>query len=301
MTFRVTDGFSNARLVSQITAGRQRISAAQERIATGKRINRPSDDPVGAGAVVRLRSSEAAIAQFQRNAGTATDALLAADGAIESYETTLDRARALLTQGGSDNTSAEGKKALASELDQLFAHTLGLANQKFGDRLLFGGTRQDAQPYDSNGVPAATPTTQQLLQLDPDGAPIAIGVTAESVFADANGTIFTEFQNAAAALRGTGDPVADKAAILNSLDRITALSEQARTAHALVGNGQERVQALTDQLGQRSLVLAQAAEHTEGADFVEAALDLTASQQALDAILQARAATNGRTLLDLLG
>ena len=40
---------------------------------------------------------------------------------------------------------------------------------------------------------------------------------------------------------------------------------------------------------------------TEGADFVEAALDLTSSQQALDAILQARAATNGRTLLDLLG
>lgn len=300
MTFRVTDGSSNARLVAQITAGRQRISAAQERIATGKRINRPSDDPVGAGAVVRLRSSETALAQFQRNAGTASDTLLAADSAIEAYETTLDRARALLTQGGSDNTSAEGKKAIAAELDHLFTHTLGLANQKFGDRLLFGGTRQEVAPYDSTGVPAATPTTQQFLQLDPDGAPVATGVTAESVFADANGTVFTEFQTAAAALRGTGDPVADKAAILASLDRITALSEQARTAHALVGNGLERVQAITDQLSQRSLVLAQAAEHTEGADFVEAALDLTSSQQALEAILQSRAATNGRTLLDLL-
>lgn len=301
MTFRVTDSFSNARLVSQITAGRQRISAAQERIATGKRINRPSDDPNGAGAVVRLRTTEAAIAQFERNAGTANDTLLAADNALDAYETTLDRARALLTQGGSDNTSAEGKKVLASELDQLFSHSLGLANQKFGDRFLFGGTRQDAPPYDSNGVPAATPSAQQLLQLDPDGAPVATGVLAESVFADATSSIFTELQNAATALRGTGDPVADKAAILTSLDRITALSEQTRTSRALIGINMERVQAITDQLGQRSEVLAQAAEHTEGADFVEAALELTSSQQALDAILQSRAATNGRTLLDLLG
>ncbi|MBI1764116.1 MAG: hypothetical protein HYR56_22040 [Acidobacteria bacterium] len=301
MTFRVTDGFSNARLVAQITAGRQRIATAQERIASGKRINRPSDDPVGAGTVVRLRSSETALAQFQRNAGTASDTLLAADSALESYETTLDRARALLTQGGSDNTSAEGKKDIAAELDHLFAQTLGLANQKFGDRFLFGGTRQDVPPYDNNAVPAATPATQQLLQLDPDGAPIAIGVTAEAAFADATGSIFTELKNAATALRGTGNPAADKTAVLTSLDRLTVLAEQARTAHALVGNGLERVQATTDQLAQRSIVLAQAADHTEGADFAESALELTSSQQALDAILQTRAVTNRRTLLDLLG
>ncbi len=301
MTFRVTDGFSNARLVAQITAGRQRISAAQERVASGKRINRPSDDPVGAGTVVRLRSSETAIAQFERNAGAANDTLLAADNALEAYETTLDRARALLTQGASDSTSAEGKKDIAVELDHLFAQTLGLANQEFGDRFLFGGTRQAAPPYDSNAVPAATPATQQLLQLDPDAAPVATGVLAESAFADATGTVFTELQNAATALRGTGDPVADKAAVLTSLDRLTVLSEQARTAHALIGNGLERVQAITDQLGQRSLVLAQAADRTEGADFAEAALELTSSQQALDAILQTRAVTNRRTLLDLLG
>jgi flagellar hook-associated protein 3 FlgL len=301
MTFRVTDGSSNARLIAQITAGRQRIAAAQERISTGKRVNRPSDDPVAAGAVVRLRTSEAALAQFERNVGVAEETLLAGDNALNAYESILDRARALLTQGGSDNTDAAGKKAIAAEIEHLRTQTLTIANQKIGDRYLFGGTRQDAPPYNSTGIPAATPTAQQLLQLDPDGLPAATGVTAETVFADATGTVFTELENAATALRGTGDPVADRTAILTSLDRLTVLAEQARSSRALIGNGLERVEYVSEQLTQRSLVLAQTAERVEEADFVEAALDLTSSQQALEAILQTRAVTNGRTLLDLLG
>ena len=301
MTFRVTDGSSNARLIAQITAGRQRIAAAQERISTGKRVNRPSDDPVAAGVIVRLRTTEAALAQFERNVGVAEETLLAGDNALDAYESILTRARTLLTQGGSDNTDAEGRNAIAAEIEHLRTQTLALANQKVGDRYLFGGTRQDVSPYDSNGVPAATPTTQQVLQLDPDGLPAATGVTAETVFADATGTVFTELENAATALRGTGDPVADRTAILASLDRLTVLAEQARSSRALIGNGLERVEYVNEQLTQRSLVLARTAERVEEADFVEAALDLTSSQQALEAILQTRAATNGRTLLDLLG
>lgn len=301
MPFRVTDASTNARLLAQLTASRQRVARAQEQVASGKRINRPSDDPVGAGVLVRLNITQAALEQFERNSGVARDLLTAADGSLESYEQLLDKVRASIARGASDVIDANGKAAIAEELDGLAGSVLALANQRYGDRYLFGGTRQEVAPYDANGAPAATPSTPQVLRIEPDGAPLTVGFPAETVFADAQGTVFTELANAATALRGTGDPVADRAALLQSLDRLGALAVQARMAHVKVGVGLERVEMVAAQLTETQLGLAATADRTEAADFVEAALELSKSQRTLEAILQTKAVTNGRSLLDLIG
>jgi flagellar hook-associated protein 3 FlgL len=301
MPFRVTDASSSARLLAQITASRQRIARAQEQVASGKRINRPSDNPQGAAAVVRVRTTQASLKQFEHNADTAHDLLMASDSALDAYEQTLDHARALLTRGTLQVMEPNGKPAIADELDSLHAQILTLANQRFGDQYLFGGTHQEVAPYDANGMLNGPPGTQQLIQIDPDGAPLAVGVTAEMAFADANGDVFAELKKAATALRGTGDAAADRAALLQSMDRLTALSDQAHLARAKVGVGLERAEAAKDQLGQRTLALEETANRTEGADLAEAALALSESQRTLEAILQTKAVTNGRSLMDLIG
>src|SRR5262245_7564391 len=104
MPFRITDTASSTRTAAQIAASRQRVATAQEQIATGKRINRPSDDPTGAEAAIRIRASQTASKQLERSTGTALNSLLISDNTLESYETVLDRARALLTNGASDST-----------------------------------------------------------------------------------------------------------------------------------------------------------------------------------------------------
>ena len=301
MAFRVTDASSSARFAAQVATSRQRIATAQEQIASGKRINRPSDDPSGAGIVVRIRTSQAEIEKFERNAGLAQDTLLAGDGALESFELTLDRARSLLTQGASDSTIATARQTIAVEIDSLRTQTLSLANRLYGDQYIFGGTRQETAPYDSGGVPAATPTAQQAIQIDPDGTTVAVGVTAETVFANSDGTIFDTFTNAAAALRGTGDPVADRATLLASLDHLSALADQAQVARSQIGAGLRRIETVTGELQQRSLALAGTADRVEAADFVESATELTESQRAFEAILQTKAVTGRRSLIDLLG
>ncbi len=305
MPFRVTDASASARLIAQITASRQRIAQAQEQVASGKRINRPSDDPQGAAAVVRLHTTQASLKQFEQNADVAHDLLLASDSVLEAYEQTLDRARALLTEGTSEfmdpNSDPNSKEIIADELDSLHAQILMLANQQYGDQYLFGGTRQEVAPYDDNGVLASTPATQQLIQVDPNSAPLAVGVTAEMTFADANGDIFTELKTAATALRNANDATPYKAALLHGIDRLAKLSDQARIARGKVGAALERVEATKEQLSARSLTLEETADRTEAADFAEVAVALSESQRALEAILQTKAVTNGRSLMDILG
>ncbi|HKX33341.1 MAG TPA: flagellin [Blastocatellia bacterium] len=301
MPFRITDSSSAARTAAQISAARQRGLTAQEQISTGKRINRPSDDPAGAEVVIRIRTAQTAAAQLAGNADTALNTLQITDGSLESYETLLDRARALLTNGASDSTDAATRRTTAIEIDSIRTSALALANQRYGDQYIFGGTRQDVPPYDSNGVAAATPTTQQSLQIDAGGETLAFGVTAENVFRDANGDIFQALSDAATALRGTGNAAADRTTILNGITRLGELADQSRVARTQIGSGIDRLQNASDTLKQRSLSFEESAQRVEGSDFVEAAINLTESQRVLEAILQTQAASNRRSLIDLLG
>jgi flagellar hook-associated protein 3 FlgL len=301
MTFRITDSSLAATIADRISANRIRVEAAQELISSGKRINRPSDDPFGTETVMHLRTSQANIDQFRQNAATVNDALLSADTAIGSYEQLLDRARVLLTQGASDSTSAAQRNSIAVEIDSLRQGMISIANAHSGDRYLFGGTRQDVAPFDSTGVPAATATSQQLVQIEPGAAPIAAGVTAETIFTNGGGTIFASLANAAAALRGTGNPVADKATVLGSMDSLTVFTDQATSGRAQLGASMNTIDAANDRLEGESLSAQTLVNRYESADLAEAAVQLTQADRAYQASLQASAFTGRHSLLDFLG
>lgn len=301
MPLRITDTANNAQFIRQVNTSRQRLNEAQEQIGTGKRVNYPSDDPISAGIVIRTRTTQAAVEQFKRNAGMAHDSLLVADTVLDSYEVTLDRLRSLMTAGASDTVGSKDRSVVATEIEGLRTQLLGLANRQNGNQYLFGGTRQEAPPYDNAGIPAGTPTAQQFLQIDPEGIPLPTGVTAETVFEDATGTIFQTLEDAAAAMRGTGDAVADRATIMSALDRMLDFTDLARVARTQLGTGLTRVVTVTDQLTDRSLALEATAQRAEGADFVEAAINLNNAQQVFEALLQTKANSSHRSLIDLLG
>src|SRR5258708_4415569 len=134
MNIRITDSALAATNASRIGANRLRVDQAQEQVSSGKRINRPSDDPFGTGVVLKMRTSQANIEQFQQNAATVGDGLQTSDSALESYEQMLDRGRSLLTQGASDSTTPAQKLSIATEMDSLRQSMLSIANGRGADR-----------------------------------------------------------------------------------------------------------------------------------------------------------------------
>src|SRR5687767_13049283 len=117
MQYRVTESGSSAMLAARIAATRRQISDAQERVSSGKRINRPSDDPTGAETVMRLRAARAEIAHYRRSADAIKEQLAFGDAALDSYEQTLDRVKVLLMQGGSAATGPEARRVIATEIE----------------------------------------------------------------------------------------------------------------------------------------------------------------------------------------
>jgi flagellar hook-associated protein 3 FlgL len=300
MSYRITENMTSSNFISRINAQRSRLSVLQERLSTNKRINRPSDDPAGAEAVLNLRTSQTEIEQFKRSAQTVNQQLVAADDSLNGYENILERIRTLVSQGMSDTTTQAAKNSIATELDTLKARILNVANTKYGDSYLYGGTRQNTPPFDpATQNPAAAPASAQYIQIEPGTNAIPVGVTAENVFSDSTATVFADLTAAAAALRGTGNPVADKAALQNTQSRLAIYTDRVSIAHATIGANMNITELALDRLSNDSQSFDQRAGEIEGADFAQTALELSDAQSALDAALKTASAGH-HSLFDYL-
>ncbi len=301
MNFRVSETTASSNFISRVNSQRSRLNTLQEQLASGKRINRPSDDPSGAEAVIDLQTSQKEIGQFQRSAQSASEKLTAADDALNGFLTMLERVQTLNAQGLSDTGTQQTRDYVATELSTMQARFLRTANLKNGDDYLFGGTRQNAPPFDpATGLPSATPSTAQHMQIEPGANAIAVGVTAESFFSDATSNIFTDLTTAIAALHGTGDAAADRLTLENTMTRLGVYRDLANTAQATVGVNMNVTEIAMENLGSNSLTIQERISTVEDADFAKTAVDLSDTQRGLDATLQV-IAKGRRSLFDFLG
>ena len=83
----------------------EQANAFQEQIATGKKDQRPSQDPVAAARLSSIKDMEADLRRFTDNIGVAKTRLGLADKALESVQNILIRANELAIQAANDTNS----------------------------------------------------------------------------------------------------------------------------------------------------------------------------------------------------
>lgn len=124
------------------------VAQLQQQMATGKRISKPSDDPIGTVSILNLRKEIQSLEQYQLNSNTAKNNLLAEDTALKNVIINLQRVRELLIQGGSDILTQENRTAIATELRQRHAELIGLANSRNTEgEYMFAGFQTQTQPF----------------------------------------------------------------------------------------------------------------------------------------------------------
>ncbi len=139
--------------LSSILDQQTQLAKSQLQLASGKRINSPSDDPTGAAQLLELSESAKLTGQYQKNIEHARTRLELQDTALASVDNALQRARELTVQALNDTNGPDDRKAIAAEVRQLMDETLGLANRKDanGD-YLFAGFNAQTAPFSQNGA-----------------------------------------------------------------------------------------------------------------------------------------------------
>lgn len=134
----------------------QRVSNAgnttQEQISTGRRVLRPSDDPVAATRILQLNQEIAAREQYQRNITSVTNRLSLEDSVLSGVGELLQRVREIAVQLGSGSLSKEDRGFLAEEVNIRQQELLGLLNTKDSNgEFIFAGYKGSTQPFIDSG------------------------------------------------------------------------------------------------------------------------------------------------------
>lgn len=128
----------------------------QAAVASGKRINAPSDDPVGAAIATSTRSALSQFDQFKSNQDRASYLLNLGESTLgQMYEATAQVKEKLIAAGNGSYSNAE-RLALAKDLQGTLAQLVGLANSSDGaGGYLFAGNKEGAAPFAQTGTSVA--------------------------------------------------------------------------------------------------------------------------------------------------
>ena len=185
------------RALQNLYSRQTELSNQQEKLTSGKNVNRPSDDPTGAAQAERALTRLARISSDNRSLEVQRSAITLAESTLGDATSLVQKLRELVITAGNAGYSASDRKSVAQEMtgvrDQLFA----LANARDANGTpLFGALGSASAPFtDSsggvsfNGVAGQRASTETSIPGTMDGQAVWMNVASgNGSFALSTGT-----------------------------------------------------------------------------------------------------------------
>ena len=299
---RITDNILATQIQGSITESYTRLAKVQEQLSTMKRINRPSDDPLGSSLVLRFQAAKASLDEFQRSTDAGQEFLESTGTALTQVTDVLQQAKEIAIQGSSDTVSGT-RGPLAEQVNQLLEDLVSVANTRFSDRYIFGGTQSTTPPFsvtrDASGrISAVTANPQGITGTVK--AEVADGVRVQTNLA--GDQAFTQGQNLFTALIGLRDALSadNTPGVAASIDALTRGTTQVTNVSGVVGVGIQRLTAVRTRNQADLNRIEKLRSGVQDADIAELYMELQKQQNAFQASLAAGAQTLQTSLLDFL-
>lgn len=301
---RITQSMLYNRLMEDMNSNYTRLFEMQQRLSSGQKINKPSDDVLGHSRAMDYKVSINNNNQYLSNIDEAISQLSVADGAMGAAVSSLTRAKELAMQGANGTYGADELNALAEEVANLKDHLAAIANTKFRDRYIFSGFMTNLPAYDeSSGDPAYSNGLMQnasSIEIWIDSykeAKIAVGVPAVDAFStDGGATSFmSSIDNLETALRNN-----DSTAIRAALGDIDAAMDKAINVRADIGSRINSLESKKDRFEDSTLNLKIKLSGVQDADVAESISELVRADTALQALRASAGRVISLSLMDYL-
>jgi flagellar hook-associated protein 3 FlgL len=306
MAGRITTSMVQRNILRDLNSISDKLTKTQLKASSNKEITRPSDDPFHAARAMARRSDMEATIQHQRNAEDAVGWQEATEQALGNITESLQRARDLVTQGGSDGADQTSRESIAAELKQVLEGIKQSANATYRGAHVFAGAKTSTAPY----VPGADDTFHgDRAGLDPaipplvreigPGVSVAINVVGEEMLGNGDGTdgkLLSVLRDAIDHLE-SGDGNALRTDDLRGLD---ANLETILEIRARNGARSNRLDSAIDRLGQVEDSTRAQLSGVEDADIAKTLIELNSQSAAYQAALRSGASIVQSSLMDFL-
>ena len=323
---RVTENTNFGVVRDSISRTKSKMEDLQQKNATLKKLNTPSDDPIGAAKVLEIRTDKVNNDQFGMNSKMAETFLDNSDHALNEMSEIVVRAKEIaIGQSSGASSNEDTRLGVAEEVTQLYNQAIAAANRRVGDRYLFGGYKTDRPPVDPDGKYLGD-EGQMMIEISKDVF-LPMNITGTEAFnthpqnssdtfetnsqtrapastelgmmsgktESENVNLFDEVQNLRIALL-TGD----LDGIRDTLERFDQLHGKLVASRAKIGSRMQGLQSTGQALERHNITNAQLGSALEDADMAQVVSDLAKEETVFRSSLQTSQKLIQPTLLEFL-
>ena len=283
------------RRIQQLTEG---LYTVNEKLASQKKINRPSDDPLGAATAIGYRNLLSQVDQYGRNLNTGKSWMDSGETALSQSQDLVTRAKEIAVQMANATQSAATRSNMATEVGHLLDQAISLGNTQVGGRYIFAGYQTGTTPFVriNNG-------TIDTAQYNGDGndfqvaigqnETLAVGRNGQTVFM--NSTLFDTLGGLKLALETN-----NVTEIQQALTGLDGSLDHFNVQLADVGARANRLETRQSILETMALNFEERLSEVEDADIAEMSIELKQVEMAYQAALMTTARVGNLSLTDYL-
>jgi len=293
---RVTQGMISRDLLRQLNNTNSKLYDLQQQLVTGKKITKPSQDPVIASLGIAYRTEVAQINQYSRNMDEVHNWMDNSESALDQANSVLQRIRELTVEASNDTYTDDQRKDIQKEVSQLKEQLVNIVNTKVAGKYIFNGTNTSAPPVtiDASGN-VTTAYNANAVQIEVNnGIKIPVNVNPNDAFPS---TLFADIQDLEAALGATPS---DGKQIASFLDKIDQHIDEVVGARAELGARMNRVDMIDNRIGAQKQIAETMMANNEDAQFEQVLVDYQTQLSVQRAALAVGSKIIQPTLVDFL-
>ncbi|MCP3028102.1 flagellar hook-associated protein FlgL [Halobacillus sp. A5] len=301
---RVTQGMLSNNMLGNLSKSYGEMGKYQEQLSTGKKISKPSQDPVVAMKGMNYRSQVGQVEQFQRNIGEVHNWMDNSDSALDEGTQAIQRIRELNVQA-SNGTYEDGEREnIAKEVRQLKEHLGEIANTEVNGKHIFNGENTteapidmenlkdfDLEDFDEETLVDANDSPVEL-EVSP-GVKMQVNVTPSSVF---NDDLFRDIEKFASDLESG----ASEDELGSSLSQFDEHVDSFVGERADLGARMNRVELIEDRLGTQEESAKRMMSDNEDAEIEKVITELKTQESVHRAAMGVGARVMQPSLMDFL-
>ncbi|NMM54313.1 flagellar hook-associated protein FlgL [Paenibacillus aquistagni] len=294
---RVTGMMQNTQLLKNMRYLNTNLTDGQNKLASGQKIHRPGDSPVGIGYQMRYDTELSRNEEYVQNASMGTGMLRTMDSLMQQANDVLKRARTLAQQGATGTTPDDARKAIAAEMEQLKEQLVMIGNSAYNGRYLFNGQKTDQPPYTAaNAANDTTDTGVYKLNVSP-AVSVPVSITGEQIFgsAGANDNVFKVMDDLIDGLKTN-----DISKVAAGMDSIDGSADRISTQWAEIGARMNRFELMENRLADDKVNIKEQRAEVADVDMADAIIQLKQQENVLQAALSTGARIMQVSLIDFI-
>jgi len=299
---RVTQSMLASNSLKNISKSYERMGNYQDQLSTGKKINRPSDDPVVAIKGMFYRTNLTEVEQYKRNLSEAYTWMENSEAGIEHATQIVQRMRELVVQGQNGTNSSNDLNSMGVEIGQLKEDLVNVANTQVAGRYIFNGEKTQTAPIpegsltmvDDKGIYSFEQNTSAFNVEVSKGVNLKVNINSQNVFGQ---DFLNLVQQIEEGLTNGTETFENGDQLLEQLD---GHIDKMISERAELGARYNRLELIDSRLADQEVIANRILSDNEDADLERVITDLTIQESIHRASLSVGSRIIQPTLIDFL-